>query len=247
MAEPATRSEVARVWQDYWQAHGESLDGAPPRFLMDVLLEECAPAPGRRILEAGSGTGGLAQGLAREGADVFVLDIVPACIQAIARKDPAPGKLSGAVGDLFHCPFTDDTFDVVFNSGVMEHFEPPDFRNGLLEMARVLKPGGKLLCLVPSARGRFYVRGKRRMEREGTWEYGAEYPQRSLRQYLADSGLAFEREYEIGVKYQVAFTRGLERLFARLVLKPFHDRSRTGAALFGGYLLTSVWRKPIAR
>ena len=79
-----------------------------------------------KILEAGSGTGGLSQQLAKAGADVFVLDIVPACLQAARRKGAAPGTLQGVVGDLFHCPFPDGAFDVVFNSGVMEHFEPDD-------------------------------------------------------------------------------------------------------------------------
>lgn len=242
--EADTRSEVAQVWQDYWRSHSEILDEPPPQFIADVLREECEPAPGRLILEAGSGTGGLSQQLARAGATVAVLDIVPGCIRAIRSRDPGSGKLAGVVGDLFHCPFADRTFDVVFNSGVMEHFEKPDLRLGLLEMARVLKRGGRLVCLVPSSRAFFYVRGKRRQEREGTWEFGAEYPQRSLREYLGDSDLEFEREYQVGVQYQRGFMRGLGWRVAKVLLSPFGERSRIGAAIFGGYLLVSCWRKP---
>jgi SAM-dependent methyltransferase len=134
---------------------------------------------------------------------------------------------------------------VVFNSGVMEHFEPDDLRRGLIEMARVLKPGGKLICLVPSARGWFYTQGKRRLEQLGQWQFGVEYPQRSLRGYLAGSGLKCLREYQIGARHQIWFVRGRRRRLAKLLMLPFRsERNRIATALFGGYLLTSVWRKP---
>ena len=244
MGAPDTRSQVTEVWQEYWRSHSESLDEPSPQFIADALIRETDPAPGRRILEAGSGTGGLAQQLAQRGAAVTVLDIVPACIRAIRQRDPGLGSLHGAVGDLFHCPFPEGAFDVVFNSGVMEHFEKEEIRRGLLEMARVLRPGGTLVCLVPSSRGRFYVRGKRMQEKAGTWEFGAEYPQRSLRPYLADSGLTLLREYQTGVSYQRGFLRGWRWRVAKLLLSPFNEDSRLGAALFGGYLLVSCWRKP---
>jgi SAM-dependent methyltransferase len=46
-------------------------------------------------------------------------------------------------------PFTDGTFDAVYGSHVLEHFEPAAARNLLLECRRILKPGGIVRLAVP--------------------------------------------------------------------------------------------------
>lgn len=234
----SARTQVAEVWRGYWDAHSSDIGAAPPSWLANALIEAVEPHQGQRILEAGSGTGGLSAALAQHGASVHALDIVEACV----RKRGAGA--CGVVGDLFRLPYRDDVFDCVFNSGVMEHFEPHDLGLGLREMVRVLKAGGKLVVLVPSERGRFYVAGKRRQEAAGTWEYGAEYPQGSLEPYLGPWNLTCQEERLIGVRWQTRFLDGWRRRAARLMTAPFSENSRLGAALFGGYLLLSVWRKP---
>ncbi len=231
-------AQVAEVWREYWRAHSHEIGGKPPLWLAQALLDAVQPFAGQRVLEAGSGTGGLSAALAQRGALVTLLDIVPACV-----KVRAPGT-HGVVGDLFRLPHRDASFDCVFNSGVMEHFEPDAFARGMAEMSRVLKPGGRLLVLVPSERGRFYVAGKRRMEAAGRWEYGKEYPQGSLARYAQPLGLKPVEERVIGVRWQARFLHGWRRRAASLLLAPFSEQSRLGASLFGGYLLLSSWIKP---
>jgi SAM-dependent methyltransferase len=236
--EVSTATEVAGVWRAYWRAHAAEIGGEPPRYLAQALVRALAPAPGQLILEAGSGTGGLSRVLAAQGAQVHLLDIIADCVRR-GRGE----RTCGVVGDLFHLPFADARFDAVFNSGVMEHFLPPDFARGIAEMARVLKPGGRLCVIVPSARGRFYLAGKRRLEAEGQWEYGNEYPQGSLAEYARAGGLTRQEERLIGVRWQARFLQGWRRRAASLLLAPFGEQSRLGASLFGGYLLISTWRK----
>ncbi|MCC6572367.1 MAG: methyltransferase domain-containing protein [Planctomycetes bacterium] len=233
-------AHVTQAWRAYWDAHGGELGAEPPAYLRDVLLHELSPAPGMRILEAGCGTGGLSRALADAGAHVTMIDIVAACVfQGLAGTGP---RAAGVNADLFRMPFADGSFDVVWNSGVMEHFEPDQLARGLAEMARVLRPGGRLVVIVPSKRGRYYVRGKRRMERAGKWEYGVEHPQGSLAPLIGD-GLALAREYEVGVRWQTRFLDGWRRTLAAALTRPFSETSRVGAALFGGYLLVSSWTK----
>lgn len=53
--------------------------------------------------------------------------------------------------DIFCLPFKDNSFDGIWNVGVMEHFYPSDIDRLLAEFHRVLKPGGKLVLFWPMA------------------------------------------------------------------------------------------------
>lgn len=44
-------------------------------------------------------------------------------------------------------PFPDNYFDIIYNKSLMEHLRNPD--KFLAEARRVLKPGGKIICLIP--------------------------------------------------------------------------------------------------
>jgi SAM-dependent methyltransferase len=244
MSEPGSTSRglhgsVANVWRSYWQAHATALGASAPDYLVEAVASEIGDAQGLRILEAGSGTGGLSQALAAHGAHVHLLDIIPDCV-----KRGRVGKItSGVVADLFHMPFPDRSFDCVFNSGVMEHFSPEDISRGFAELARVTKPGGRLIVIVPSSQGRFYVSGKAHLEATGRWEYGDEYPQDSLMKFGAACSLQPLRERLIGVRWQIRFLDGWRRRLASLLVAPFSENSRIGAQIFGGYLLVSSWIK----
>ncbi len=238
-------SPVTEVWQAYWDAHRDSVVAPPPPFLLESLCREVQPRDGLHVLEAGSGTGGLALELAQRGCRVTVVDIVPRCVRDVLHAAGQAGRtLQGAVADLFSLPFADGSFDVVFNSGVMEHFEPDVLQRGIHELSRVLRPGGRLIVVVPSARGRFYIAGKARLEAAGQWDYGREYPQESLAGYMQSAGLSEGHERLTGVRWQTRFLQGWRRRVASALTLPFGEHSSLGAALFGAYLLVSSWRKP---
>jgi ubiquinone/menaquinone biosynthesis C-methylase UbiE len=52
-----------------------------------------------------------------------------------------------AVGDALRLPFADDSFDVIVCSEVLEHI--PDYEQAVAEIARILRPGGRLAVSVP--------------------------------------------------------------------------------------------------
>jgi ubiquinone/menaquinone biosynthesis C-methylase UbiE len=110
-----------------------------------VALEVLPPDPGWAVLDVGCGTGtGLAR-YAEAGCTVAGVDV------SAAMLEKASARL-GAGAELHHIepgplPFDDDRFDLVMISMVI-HEVPADERVALLrEMARVAKPGGRLLVI----------------------------------------------------------------------------------------------------
>ncbi len=105
--------------------------------------------PGEKILDVGCGTGTLAMEVAlRVGATGRVFGIDPGEQQiARARSKAARRSLSieFQVGVIEHLDFPDQTFDVVLSTIMMHHLSDTLKRQGLAEIARVLKPGGRLV------------------------------------------------------------------------------------------------------
>lgn len=106
-------------------------------FLAQVELQ------GRRVLDAGCGTGRGALALEERGASVTAVDLGPRLVAATRRRIAG----EALVGDVLRLPFADATFDVVFSSEVIEH--TPDPLAAAVDMYRVLKPGGHLVLSTP--------------------------------------------------------------------------------------------------
>jgi SAM-dependent methyltransferase len=94
-------------------------------------------ARGRRVLEAGCGTGLVLSRLAREASEAHGFDLSLGMVE----KARARG-LSVALGSVTSVPFKDDTFDFVCSFKVLAHV--PEIRRAVAELARVTRPGGTL-------------------------------------------------------------------------------------------------------
>jgi ubiquinone/menaquinone biosynthesis C-methylase UbiE len=101
----------------------------------------------KRILDAACGNGRYSRYLLRHAdpdALLTAFDLSPRMLERAARR-VASDRASYAAADLTRLPYADATFDAAVCGWVIEHL--PDPRPGLRELARVLKPGGKLLLL----------------------------------------------------------------------------------------------------
>lgn len=95
---------------------------------------------GRRVLDAGCGSGRHAFYAARLGADVWAVDVGAAV--EVARRNNANQGIEVIQADLYHLPFAPESFDFIYSIGVLHHLPEPEaaFHN----LLRYLKPGGRI-------------------------------------------------------------------------------------------------------
>src|SRR3990170_8766790 len=98
--------------------------------------------PGTRALDVATGTGDLAIELASRGGDVVGSDFSEGMLARARTK--APG-LTWEQADAMALPYADDTFDAVTVGFGARNFG--DLPQGLREMVRVVKPGGRVVVL----------------------------------------------------------------------------------------------------
>lgn len=111
------------------------------RALVVAAVVDAHPA---RILEVGCGWGELAAWLARDtGADVVATDLSPRMVE-LARGH----RVDARVADVQALPFEGGSFDVVVAAWMLYHV--PDLDRGIAEIARVLRPGGRLVAATNS-------------------------------------------------------------------------------------------------
>jgi len=132
------KDELERT--DYIYTH---LKTAMERFRLDLLA-------GKLILDYGCGSGASSIVLCNLGADnIEAIDITEDYIE-IAKLRARECMLNAKINfqriiDTTKLPFENERFDIVLCNALIEHIPPTLRRAHLLEIWRVLKPGGKLL------------------------------------------------------------------------------------------------------
>ncbi|MFF9564361.1 class I SAM-dependent methyltransferase [Leifsonia sp. NPDC014704] len=111
-----------------------------------AMLALAGDVVGRRILDAGCGSGPLSAALRERGAIMSGFDGSPAMIELARRRlgDQVPLHVADLASSL---PFADDAFDDVMASLVLHYLE--DWTGPLGELRRLIKPGGRLIVSVP--------------------------------------------------------------------------------------------------
>jgi SAM-dependent methyltransferase len=120
----------------------ERAEGGDAREVVFDAVAGCEP---RRVFEIGCGPGELSERIATElGADVVAVDISPRMVE-LARARGVDAR----VGDVQQLPFDDGEFDCAVAAWMLFHV--PDLDLGVRELARVLRPGGRLVAATNGA------------------------------------------------------------------------------------------------
>jgi SAM-dependent methyltransferase len=150
-------------------------------------VEAAGLAPGDLALDVGCGTGRALPALSAAvgpGGRVIGIDITPDMLGA-ARAAGRDGCSTLVLGDARRLPIADATADAVFAAGLVQHL--PDPGAGLAELARVTRPGGRLIIFHPSGRAALAARHGRTVRPDEPLN------ETNLRRLLAAAGWALFR------------------------------------------------------
>jgi demethylmenaquinone methyltransferase / 2-methoxy-6-polyprenyl-1,4-benzoquinol methylase len=125
---------IAPVYDAMNRVMTAGLDGRWRRETASAVVR-----PGDRVLDSCCGTGDLAVACARAGGTVTGLDFSERMLERARRKS---GQIDWVQGDALALPFEDDSFDAATVGFGVRNLE--DLDGGLAELARVLRPGGRL-------------------------------------------------------------------------------------------------------
>lgn len=111
----------------------------------EELLDRVEVGPGVQFLDVAAGSGALAIPAARRGADLVATDIAAGLIERLRARAQAEGltKLDARAMDAQSLELEDDTFDISASQFGINLV--PDLARGFGELARVTKPGGRVL------------------------------------------------------------------------------------------------------
>jgi SAM-dependent methyltransferase len=112
---------MTELWDERAQAYRDSKTHAEGADL-DLVVEWCAPGPGRKVLDVATGGGHVARRLREAGCEVVT-------------TDSSPGMKPDVVSRAEDLPFADGSFDCVVSRIAPHHFT--DVRHAVEEMARV--------------------------------------------------------------------------------------------------------------
>ena len=119
------------------------------RLWKSSLLDWLGPHPTKVLLDVAGGTGDIAARYrARGGGKVFVCDINRSMLEAgksKIEKKSSPENIEWICGDAESLPFSDRSVDVYTIAFGLRNVT--SIRNALSEARRVLRPGGRFLCL----------------------------------------------------------------------------------------------------
>jgi len=98
---------------------------------------------GLTAADLGAGAGFVTQALLGAGLTVFAVDQSPEMLAELRRRFGASGRLTALEGEAERLPLPDASVDFVFANMFLHHVDDP--RAAIAEMARILRPGGRLV------------------------------------------------------------------------------------------------------
>ena len=133
--------------KDYFDQVASQWDEMRQTFFSEAVRERAMAAagvqPGGLAADIGAGSGFISEGLACRGLRVIAVDQSEAMLGQMREKFASVEGIDYRVGAAEALPIDDETLDYAFANMYLHHVESPG--GAIKEMARTLKPGGKLV------------------------------------------------------------------------------------------------------
>lgn len=124
-----------------------------------------ASVEGKRVLDAGCGAGAFIDVVSPQAKELVAFDLSSAVTAAHANFGDRP-NVHIAQGDIYSAPVADESFDLVYCLGVIQH--TPDPERAFAALAKLVKPGGTLAVWIYERAWWESVRPRRLMRRYTT-------------------------------------------------------------------------------
>lgn len=189
-AEYATEAGLKARSSIYVEAEGP--DAREETFRSVAELEPTS------VLEVGCGPGDLSERIAAQlNADVVAIDLSERMVELARARGVA-----AHVGDLQELPFAEASFDCVVAAWMLYHV--PDVDRGLAEIARVLRPGGRLVAVTNSVEHLAEALATAGVDMHGQLAFSRENGDERLRRHFThverrdvDGIVTFRSHYEV--------------------------------------------------
>lgn len=193
------------------------------RLRAHYIFSFLKPKKGERMIDLGCGIGLYTLTLKKKGYDIEGVDLDKNKIKKanyISKKTGINAKFS--VADIAHLPFKNNEFDKVIFSDVLEHIK--EDTAALKEIARVLKPNGRLIITVPC---------NNKANREVMKEMGHCRPGYSIKEIKKMAG-----KEGLIVKKHKYYCNLLGKLFWSIIRKNYNNKVLTALLFYPFYAIS---------
>jgi len=214
--------EQKRLWDKVWSTWKGSTETFPRRHQLTVfrLISKWISDSPNRLLEIGCGSASFSYLVARnnEVTQIVCFDLSKLAID-VARVR-LRNRANFVIGDMHYLPFRNNSFDLIFSEGTIEHTDAID--KVAKEIVKAMKKNGTAIIITPSKfNPHSIIRWIRR--RIGTWNLGYEksYSPWDLVKIFHKAGL---RKFETNCGEMYAWLSPLKRIFPESILLEFSSR-----------------------
>ena len=184
-------SQQPHLWDNVAKQYSAKPDKAESEIASELesILAGLGIGNGSTLLEAGCGSGHVSSILASNGYKTALLDFSEVALEKAKQLYQAKGIHGDFVySDIFDMSAESvGTHDIVWNSGVLEHFDGWQVINALQKMADVAKKF--VIILVPNPGSNAYLNYRRKALKDGSWQWGLEILRDNLGDLVRLAGL----------------------------------------------------------
>jgi len=179
-----------KIWQLFWSKKKQTQSNYFKEYHYDLKnIIDAYKDDKKSVIEVGCGCG-LTSFLLSENFDKTLLDINSEAI-GIAKSyfNEQDKSASFLTADMFDMDIKDKSYDIVFNSGVIEHFNEAERIEALNAYKRILKDDGIIIIAIPNHYNALYKLGYIILNIIGKWPYPEEFAIYDLQKELDKTGL----------------------------------------------------------